>query len=65
MRPAKFCLYADYVVQGLRFQVYGGYGCDCAIDGNGAAILLIYSWDILPPLISALFYCRKSWLRAC
>ncbi|VDC04707.1 unnamed protein product [Peniophora sp. CBMAI 1063] len=45
-----------YVVQGYRFQVLEGFGCQNAPDGSILAVLLINSWDIIPPLISTVFY---------
>jgi len=46
-------------VQNSRFVVLGGYGCNSTAEASGATLLLVYSWTIIPPLISALFYCRE------
>jgi hypothetical protein len=36
-----------------------GFGCDNAVSGGGADILLFYAWSVVLPLFSALFYCRE------
>ncbi|VDC05052.1 unnamed protein product [Peniophora sp. CBMAI 1063] len=45
-----------YVVQWLRFQVEEGFGCGNSPDGSILSILLIYSWSVIPPLVSIAFY---------
>jgi hypothetical protein len=37
-----------------------GFGCTNDTAGGGLDILLFYSWSIILPLISVLFYCRES-----
>ncbi|KAI0034833.1 GPCR fungal pheromone mating factor, partial [Vararia minispora EC-137] len=49
---------ADYVVQGARFVIYEGLGCSEASDGSFLNLLLINSWSVIFPAISALFYSR-------
>ncbi|VDB95517.1 unnamed protein product [Peniophora sp. CBMAI 1063] len=45
-----------YVVQWLRFEVDEGFGCGNSSDGSILAILLLYSCNVLPPLVSITFY---------
>ncbi|VDB92170.1 unnamed protein product [Peniophora sp. CBMAI 1063] len=45
-----------YVVQVARFQVVEGSGCTNVPDGSILTILLIYSWSVLPPLVSITVY---------
>jgi hypothetical protein len=54
------CVLSDYIDQGARFQVLEGFGCTDGTSGGGINFLLIRSWPIVLPLVSALFYCRKS-----
>ncbi|VDB95781.1 unnamed protein product [Peniophora sp. CBMAI 1063] len=49
-----------YVVQGTRFEVLEGFGCTDAADSSILSILLIYSWTVLPPLVSITVYYRVS-----
>ncbi|KAI0036396.1 pheromone A receptor-domain-containing protein [Vararia minispora EC-137] len=48
-----------YIVQGLRFQIEEGFGCSDTVNTSGLSFLLIYSWPIILPSISLLFYCPK------
>ena len=50
----------DYVVQQYRFTVDEGFGCGTAGDGSILYILLVYSWSVIPPLISVTVYFRTS-----
>ncbi|KZV63368.1 STE3-domain-containing protein [Peniophora sp. CONT] len=45
-----------YIVQGARFAVYGGFGCESSADGSILGILLIPSWAITSPLLSVIIY---------
>ena len=45
-------LYADYVVQILRFQVDEGFGCANDQDNSILGILILGSWSVIPPLLS-------------
>ncbi|KAI0032703.1 pheromone A receptor-domain-containing protein, partial [Vararia minispora EC-137] len=48
-----------YIVQGARFRVIEGSGCQNAINVSGLELLLIGSWTITLPAISAFFYCPR------
>jgi hypothetical protein len=54
------CILSDYINQGVRFEVQEGFGCTGGTSGGGIDILLLKSWSIVLPLVSALFYFRKS-----
>ncbi|VDC04653.1 unnamed protein product [Peniophora sp. CBMAI 1063] len=45
-----------YIVQQLRFQVLEGFGCGNSQDGSILDILLIWSWSVVPPLVSVVLY---------
>ncbi|VDB95783.1 unnamed protein product [Peniophora sp. CBMAI 1063] len=45
-----------YVVQWARFQVDEGLGCGNASDKSMLALLLLNSWNVLPPLMSITVY---------
>ncbi|VDB95525.1 unnamed protein product [Peniophora sp. CBMAI 1063] len=45
-----------YVVQWLRFEVDGAFGCGDSPDGSILNILLIKSWTLIPPFVSITFY---------
>ncbi|KZV66406.1 STE3-domain-containing protein [Peniophora sp. CONT] len=45
-----------YVVQLLRFEVEEGFGCINAQDGSVLDILLLWSWTVIPPLLSIVLY---------
>ncbi|VDC04644.1 unnamed protein product [Peniophora sp. CBMAI 1063] len=45
-----------YVVQFSRFQVFEGFGCADAEDNSVLDILLLWSWSVMPPLISITIY---------
>ncbi|VDC02197.1 unnamed protein product [Peniophora sp. CBMAI 1063] len=45
-----------YIVQSYRFQVTEGFGCNNSIDGSILSILLVFSWNVVPPLISITIY---------
>ncbi|VDC01593.1 unnamed protein product [Peniophora sp. CBMAI 1063] len=45
-----------YVVQWPRFQVEEGFGCDNSSDGSILKILLLDSWNVVPPLVSIVIY---------
>ena len=49
----------DYVVQNLRFEIEEGFGCTNGLDGSILSVLLINSWDVVPPLLSVIFYYRE------
>lgn len=49
----------DYVVQDYRFVMNEGFGCINSSDGSILSVLLIYSWSIIPPLVSIVVYYRK------
>ncbi|KZV63370.1 hypothetical protein PENSPDRAFT_589982 [Peniophora sp. CONT] len=49
----------DYVVQQLRFQVFAASGCQNAPDNSVLGILLIFSWAVVPPMLSITFYYPK------
>lgn len=50
----------DYIVQGVIFQVIEGVGCADALDDSVLSILLIWSWNITPPLILVTVYYHAS-----
>lgn len=60
MSPHALSCPGDYVVQELRFVVDEGFGCDNAPDGSILGILLLESWNVLPPLVSVTVYYRTS-----
>ncbi|VDC01599.1 unnamed protein product [Peniophora sp. CBMAI 1063] len=45
-----------YIVQQLRFEVDEGFGCENSVDGSILEILLIDSWNVIPPLLSITIY---------
>ncbi|KZV65972.1 fungal pheromone STE3G-protein-coupled receptor [Peniophora sp. CONT] len=45
-----------YVIQQLRFEVLEGFGCENSQDGSILDILLLWSWNVVPPLISVVIY---------
>ncbi|VDB92187.1 unnamed protein product [Peniophora sp. CBMAI 1063] len=45
-----------YVVQWLRFEVDEGFGCSNTPDNSILGILLLNSWNVLPPLMSITVY---------
>ncbi|VDC05053.1 unnamed protein product [Peniophora sp. CBMAI 1063] len=45
-----------YIVQWPRFVVFEGFGCSNATDGSILSFLLIFSFKVIAPLISTLFY---------
>ncbi|VDC01592.1 unnamed protein product [Peniophora sp. CBMAI 1063] len=45
-----------YIVQQLRFEVDEGFGCDNSVDGSILGILLLDSWNVIPPLLSITIY---------
>ncbi|VDB95513.1 unnamed protein product [Peniophora sp. CBMAI 1063] len=45
-----------YVVQWLRFEVVEGHGCVDSSDGSILDILLLKLWNVIPPLVSIIFY---------
>ncbi|VDB95521.1 unnamed protein product [Peniophora sp. CBMAI 1063] len=45
-----------YVVQELRFEILEGFGCTNSSDASILAILLINTWNVLPPLVSITVY---------
>ncbi|VDB95773.1 unnamed protein product [Peniophora sp. CBMAI 1063] len=45
-----------YVVQGARFKVSDGFGCTNVPDNSILSILLLYSWSVVPPLVSITMY---------
>ncbi|KZV63974.1 STE3-domain-containing protein [Peniophora sp. CONT] len=48
-----------YIVQDFRFVTAEGFGCYNTTDGSILSIFLIYSWSMLPPLVSiAVYYPR-------
>jgi hypothetical protein len=54
------CALSDYINQAARFEVLEGFGCNSVTSIGGFDPLFIRSWSIVLPLISTLFYCRKS-----
>ncbi|KZV69437.1 STE3-domain-containing protein [Peniophora sp. CONT] len=48
-----------YVIQGARFQVEEGAGCNQSISPSILAITLIQVWTVLPPLVSVVVYYPK------
>jgi hypothetical protein len=50
----------DYINQDARFEVEEGFGCINATAAGDINLLLTRSWPIVLPLVSTLFYCRKS-----
>ena len=50
---------ADYVVQASRFAELEDLGCSNDVVNSVLEILIIDSWQITLPLLSALFYCRE------
>ena len=55
-------LWTDYIVQGVRFQVWEEIGCGAATIPSVLSILLINVLPVLLPAFSALFYCREYWV---
>jgi hypothetical protein len=55
-------LLSVHVDKGARFQVVEGFGCAAGTAGGGIDTLrpLFYLWTIVLPLVSTLFYSRKS-----
>ncbi|VDB92186.1 unnamed protein product [Peniophora sp. CBMAI 1063] len=45
-----------YIVQGARFEVKEGVGCTNAPESSMLSILLLNSWNVLPPLVSITVY---------
>ncbi|KZV63983.1 STE3-domain-containing protein [Peniophora sp. CONT] len=45
-----------YIVQFYRFEVYEGFGCENAPDSSVLSILLLYPWNVIPPLVSIVVY---------
>ncbi|VDB95774.1 unnamed protein product [Peniophora sp. CBMAI 1063] len=45
-----------YVVQAARFEVDEGWGCSAPSDNSILSILLLYTWNVLPPLVSITTY---------
>ncbi|KAI0031635.1 GPCR fungal pheromone mating factor [Vararia minispora EC-137] len=50
-----------YIVQGSRFQIYEGFGCQSAVNVDVVELLLIESWGLTLPLISIVLYSRIIW----
>ena len=50
---------SDYVVQVHRFAELEDIGCYGVESSSILSILLVDSWYIVIPLVSAVFYCRK------
>ncbi|VDC06401.1 unnamed protein product [Peniophora sp. CBMAI 1063] len=48
-----------YIVQGARFSVYEGFGCQTAPDGSTLHVLLFHSWAVFTPLLSITLYCPR------
>ncbi|KZV77228.1 fungal pheromone STE3G-protein-coupled receptor [Peniophora sp. CONT] len=53
-----------YVVQGARFQVVEAFGCGTSLDSSILAILIVYSWTVIPPLLSITIYYPRV-IRIC
>ncbi|VDC05613.1 unnamed protein product [Peniophora sp. CBMAI 1063] len=52
-----------YIVQGARFEVNEGFGCLNAQDNSGLEMLLVQSWNVVPPLLSiTMYYPRVAWI---
>ncbi|KZV63978.1 fungal pheromone STE3G-protein-coupled receptor [Peniophora sp. CONT] len=45
-----------YIVQDYRFLNEQGFGCTNSSDGSVLSILLLNSWNVIPPLISVMVY---------
>ncbi|KAI0029876.1 GPCR fungal pheromone mating factor [Vararia minispora EC-137] len=48
-----------YIVQDHRFVVLEGIGCQYTVSGSALSILLVLSWPIVLPVVSALLYCPR------
>ena len=48
----------DYIVQESRFAEFEDIGCIADEVDSILSLLLIESWQLAFPLVSALFYCR-------
>ncbi|KZV72178.1 hypothetical protein PENSPDRAFT_367743 [Peniophora sp. CONT] len=48
-----------YVVQTSRFVLAEAFGCVDSPDASGMTVILLYSWLILLPLFSVLYYCPR------
>ncbi|VDB87006.1 unnamed protein product [Peniophora sp. CBMAI 1063] len=48
-----------YTVQYYRFRVQEGFGCTVPADPTILTVLLVSSWDVIPPLVSVFFYYPK------
>lgn len=51
---------SDYVNQGARFAIQGGFGCGTAEDGSILDTVIAKSWTVVPPLVSVTLYYRES-----
>ena len=58
--PSAFEPTTDYLVQGIRFEVYESIGCENNPDDSVLGVLLVYSWAVVPPLLSVIIYYRTS-----
>ncbi|VDC04735.1 unnamed protein product [Peniophora sp. CBMAI 1063] len=45
-----------YIVQDCRFQVDEGFGCINSTEGSILELVLINSWNVIPPLVSITIY---------
>ena len=52
----------DYVLQSNRFMVIEGQGCTNSLDYSILYLTVDQVWDILPSLISVVFYYRECLL---
>ncbi|VDC04654.1 unnamed protein product [Peniophora sp. CBMAI 1063] len=45
-----------YTVQDIRFEIVDGLGCSSAEDDSVLDFLLLWTWGVIPPLISVVVY---------
>ncbi|KAI0316927.1 pheromone A receptor-domain-containing protein [Amylostereum chailletii] len=50
-------LFVNYILQGARYQVIEELGCGGAVLESGVSVILIFSWGVILPAISIIFYC--------
>ena len=53
-------LLGDYIVQGYRFEVIEGLGCENVPERSILTILLVHVWSVIPPLLSVSLYYREQ-----
>ena len=49
----------DYIVQGLRFEIFEELGCNYAVYPSGVTVLLVYAPPLLLCTACLAYYIRK------